>query len=601
MFTAGRGLPLPLQGAERESALLDLALRWCSLDFNPASRLTMQQWADSRDFPRLEKALLPRINFGTSGLRAQMAPGYAYMNFVTVQQAAQGLIQYLGQVHGVDRLREVGVVMGYDGRHNSKEYAELSAAVFHTQHIPVYLFSRFVITPLVPYTVVKKGLLAGIMVTASHNPKQDNGYKVYWANGASIIPPHDVGISEAIMQNLDLWPLQGHQNCAFEAIRADCQRDITEEMMAGYVEDSCRSYSRRGATNSQAPRVAYTPMHGVGLEIFLRIMEKYGFPAPLVVEEQKNPDPEFPTVPFPNPEEGEGALKLAMQTADSAGLKLIIANDPDADRLAIAEKQLDGHWYIFTGDEIAILLANWLIENRDMGKKWVIVASTVSSKFVKAMCVAEGIRFEEVLTGFKWITNKCLEAETQGYSALFSFEEAIGFCVGDLVKDKDGVTAGAVFYEMYSAKAASTTLLSLLDALKTRYGYYMTKNKYFICHDPPTIKRIFAAIRGNGEYPRACGRFPIRYVRDLTLGYDSEQQDKRPVLPVSASSEMLTFTFENGAIVTLRTSGTEPKIKYYCEFHAETKDAAVRELDELVDCLIETFLQPDQYGLIRPS
>ena len=588
-------------GAERETALLDLASRWCSLDFNQASRLTMQQWADSRNFSQLEKALIPRINFGTSGLRAQMAPGYAYMNYVTVQQAAQGLVRYLDKVHGAERVREVGVVLGYDGRYNSKEYAELSAAIFQTQGIPVYLFSRYVITPLVPYTVLQKGLLAGIMVTASHNPKQDNGYKVYWSNGASIIPPHDVGISEAIMQDLDLWTLEGHKNCAFEYSRAHCRPDITEEMMTSYVADSCSRYSRLTATNPTAPRVVYTPMHGVGLEIFQKMMEKYCFPAPVLVEEQKNPDPEFPTVPFPNPEEGEGALKLAMQAADSSNLNLIIANDPDADRLAIAEKQADGHWYIFTGDEIAVLLANWLIENRDREKKWVIVASTVSSKMVKGMCEAQGIRFEEVLTGFKWIINKCIEAEGEGYNTLFSFEEAIGFCVGDLVRDKDGVTAGAVFYEMYAAKSASTTLVALLDSLKTRYGYYMTRNKYFICHDPPTIKRIFAGIRNNGQYPQACGRFPIRYVRDLTLGYDNEQQGNRPVLPVSSGSEMLTFTFENGAIITLRTSGTEPKIKYYCEFHAETKDAALRELNELVDCMVETFLQPDHYGLIRPS
>ena len=602
MFTPGRGLPLPQEGAAREAALLDLAANWCALDFNPSSRATMQQWAESRNFAQLEKALIPRINFGTSGLRAQMAPGYAYMNFVTVQQAAQGLIRYMEGVYGMDKLREIGVVLGYDGRYNSKEYAELSAAIFHSQHIPVYLFSRFVITPLVPYTVLKKGLLAGVMVTASHNPKQDNGYKVYWANGASIIPPHDVGISHAIMDNLELWPLEGHSTCSFSSIRLHCQPDITEDMMTSYVADSYTRYSQLRERNNTAPRVVYTPMHGVGLEIFGKMMERYGFPQPVWVEEQKFPDPEFPTVPFPNPEEGEGALKLAIDTANSHNLALILANDPDADRLAVAEKQADGQWYIFTGDEIAILLANWLIENRDTSKKWAIVASTVSSKLVKAMCLAQGIRFEEVLTGFKWIINKCLEAEAEGFHTLFSFEEAIGFCVGDLVKDKDGVTAGAVFYEMYTSKTTGPgSLVSLLDTLKSRYGYYMTRNKYFICHDPPTIRRIFAGIRRNGEYPMNCGRFGIRYVRDLTAGFDNEQPGNRPVLPVSASSEMITFTFENGAIITLRTSGTEPKIKYYCEYHAETKAAAVQELNELVDTMIATFLQPDFYGLIRPS
>lgn len=575
-------------------ALIPKAQEWISLDFCPQTRQLMQEWLNSSNESELSKALSKRITFGTAGLRARMAPGWAYMNHLTVQQATQGLAKYLQQVYSdVSN----GVVIGYDGRHNSRDYAHLSAAVFRSQNIPVYLYPYTVMTPAVPYAVLKLGAAAGIMVTASHNPKQDNGYKVYWTNGAQINEPHDKHISDCILSNLCLWDLP-----ALESISTQCNTSFGDAILEQYFQESYDKYCRRGSLNAAGVRVVYTAMHGVGYRFISTLFDKYNFPAPASVIQQQDPDPEFSTVIFPNPEEGEGALKLAMELADSENLGLVLANDPDADRLAVAERQRDGTWKIFSGDEIAIFLFEWEVTHYKGQKPAAMVASTVSSKMTQGIASFHNCRWEETLTGFKWIMNKTIDLEASGYSTIFSYEEAIGFCIGDLVRDKDGVTAAAVFYEQYLDSCVGHNLLltEYLDQLRQKYGYYLTKNKYFICYDPVVIRAVFDSIR-NGGYPQTCGRFRVKHVRDLTVGFDNAQTDGKPVLPVSAATQMITFTFENGAIVTLRTSGTEPKIKYYTELKGSEYLSTWNELSELVDSVITEFLRPSEYGLLAPS
>jgi phosphomannomutase len=489
----------------------------------------MQGFAESRNFEALTKALVPRIAFGTAGLRAKMAAGYAYMNYVTVQQTTQGLSSYLKETMG-EELCTRGVVVGYDARHNSKEYAQIVAKVFKALGFPVHLFSRTVCTPLVPFTVVFQGCIAGVMVTASHNPKQDNGYKVYWRDGAQIVDPHDANVTQAILANLPLWELP--------AELTGLEADITDQMMDEYVKASVRLMCRSQASNRAAQPIVYTPMHGVGYELVKLTFEGYNHPPPITVPLQVTPDPEFPTVRFPNPEEGEGALKLAMQTAEETGARLVLANDPDADRLAVAERQLTGEWRVFTGDEVASFLADWELSHF-RGEKGLIVASTVSSKMTRTMALAHNCRFEEVLTGFKWIVKKSLELLAEGWVTILSYEEAIGYCIGDLVRDKDGVTGAAVFTELYNARCVGEgiTLTQHLQNLYERYGYYLTKNKYVFCYDPPTIERVFNTIRV--AYPERIGNFEVRSVRDLTVGFDSSQPDNKPTLPVFASTQMV--------------------------------------------------------------
>lgn len=305
------------------------------------------------------------------------------------------------------------------------------------------------------------------------------------------------------------------------------------------------------------------------------MFERFHLPAFVSTPEQQEADPEFPTVEFPNPEEGKGALACAMATADGAGATLILANDPDADRLAVAERQEAGEWRVFTGNELGAILGAWQWEQwlaahpgADAAAKRNVcmIASTVSSKMLGSMAAAEGFRFFETLTGFKWLGNKAIELREEGAEVLLSFEQAIGFCVGNVVDDKDGVTAAAVFAEMaHQLHSRGLTIAAFFASLQEKYGYFLANDGYVISRDRAVTDRIFERIRNGGRYWLRVGRWRIAHIRDLTDGVDTSTDTGRPTMPVSKGSHMITFTMGNGAVVTLRTSGTEPKLKYYCE------------------------------------
>jgi phosphoglucomutase / phosphopentomutase len=448
------------------------------------------------------------------------------------------------------------------------------------------------------------------MVTASHNPKDDNGYKVYWGNGCQIIPPHDAGIAASILANLEPWS-RGYTDNGIRT--SPLVEDPTVETTASYFASMKSRLCRHEDDNQSATlKIAYTAMHGVGHAFTSRSFAAFGHLPYIPVDKQLLPDPEFPTVAFPNPEEGKGALKLAIETAEANGARLILANDPDADRLAVAEQDPETkQWKIFTGNEIGVLLGHWelmqyLQSHPDADRSQLyFVASTVSSKMLRAVALAEGLNFDETLTGFKWMGNQTADLRAQGKTVLFSFEEAIGFCVGDLVKDKDGVCAAAVFAEMAVQLAkTNTTVTQHLQSLYEKYGHFVTQNHYVKCYDPRVTDRIFARLRNGGQYWPACGDFPIAHIRDLTTGYDSQQPDHKAILPVSASSHMITYTFANGCVATLRTSGTEPKLKYYVELAGavgQSRDEVTEILRKQVEQIVEQMLQPTENNLERPA
>lgn len=591
------------------AALLKEAEAWQALDFCEETRAQVSAAVAGNDEAALQSAFGKRIEFGTAGLRAEMGAGPARMNDLVVVQTAQGMCAYLETQLGADVARTRGVVLGYDhrmrGSLNSKRFAVLSAAAFLSRGFTVYLFGALACTPLVPFATTQKNACAGVMVTASHNPKQDDGYKVYWGNGCQIIPPHDAGIAASILlpENLAPWPavqaVAGGYAAATEAsVRASATgrcEDPFEEVCAAYfaaLGQQCCHHRAANAQPASSLKVAYTAMHGVGLPFAERSFAAFGLAPFVPVAAQVQPDPEFPTVAFPNPEEGEGALKLAMETADAGGCTLILANDPDADRLAVAEKDAaSGKWRIFSGNETAALLGHWLWRQYQArpaaersAKGAAMVASTVSSKFLRAMAAKEGFRFEECLTGFKWIGNASLDLRAQGHDVLFGYEEAIGFCVGAHVADKDGITAMSVFAEMAGQlKAQGSTCAAHLLVLGDSYGHFVTNNSYVISHDAAANKKAFLALGSGGAYATHCGKYKVAHVRDLCApGFDSAAADKTPSLPVS-SSHMLTFTFENGCVATLRMSGTEPKLKWYAEMSGEDPVAAKAELDDLVE------------------
>lgn len=594
---------------------LQTASQWAAWDVNEGTKAQVQALVAAQDIPALRKLFGSRVEFGTAGLRAVMGPGPAAMNDLVVIQTAQGLCKYLTQVFG-DRAKTMGLAVGYDHRAqnslNSRRFAELTAAVCVFHGLRVYLYEGFVATPLVPFCIEQKQCAAGVMVTASHNPKADNGYKVYWANGSQIIPPHDAGIAASILDNLEPWTT--YDDALLVTLRASpLVTDPTTELTKSYFEIMSQRLCRFPQDNAATDlKIAYTAMHGVGHAFTSRSFAAFKHKPYVQVAAQLLPDPEFPTVAFPNPEEGKGALKLSIETAEANGARLILANDPDADRLAVAEQDPDSkQWTIFTGNEIGVLLGHWELmqhlrvhgEAVDRSQLY-FVASTVSSKMLGAVARTEGLNFVETLTGFKWMGNKTCDLRAEGKTVLFSFEEAIGFCVGDLVKDKDGVVAAAVFAEMAVQLAKQgLTVQQHLQALYNKYGHFVTQNSYVKCYDPVVTDAIFTRLRNGGQYWTHCGDYEIASIRDLTTGYDSAQPDNKAILPVSASSHMITYSFANGCVATLRTSGTEPKLKYYVEMAGrvgQTRAEVTEQLRLQVEQIVELMLQPSENHLESP-
>ncbi|XP_076873514.1 phosphopentomutase [Brachyhypopomus gauderio] len=601
---------------------LDSAVKqWLEFDKNPKTALLIRDMVKDKAIEELRKCFGPRMEFGTAGLRAAMGPGVSRMNDLTIIQTTQGFCRYLER--SFTDLKERGVVIGFDARRHtasggsSERFASLAAAVFISRGVPVHLFSVFTPTPYVPFTVSHLGLCAGIMVTASHNPKQDNGYKVYWENGAQIIPPHDKGIAEAIEEDLQPWAESWDTESASQSpLIKDPYQDIHRE----YLQTIQQLCLHRDLNKQSEVKIVHTSVHGVGHVFVQAAFKAFDLRPPYAVEEQKDPDPEFPTVEYPNPEEGAGVLNLSFALADKEGASVVLANDPDADRLAVAEKQPSGEWKVFSGNELGALLGWWLFQCWKRGqqqgapetsvKDVYMLASTVSSKILRAIALKEGFHFEETLTGFKWMGNRARQLLDQGKTVLFAFEEAIGYMCSPAVLDKDGVSAAAIAGEMVSYLASRNTSLSQqLRAVYDQYGHHITKNSYFICHEQETIRRLFERLRncgGEKSYPTECRGFPISGVRDLTTGYDSSQADHQAILPTSKTSQMITFTFANGGVATLRTSGTEPKIKYYTELCAAPGDSDVEqlsaELNKLVDAIVENFFQPQENNLTpRPE
>ncbi|KAL5120912.1 hypothetical protein ACEQ8H_001100 [Pleosporales sp. CAS-2024a] len=575
----------------------ELAKEWLELDQDKSTTDEIYQLLHDGNTDELEKRLRNRIAFGTAGLRGPMQAGFACMNSLTVIQASQGLAAYLLKTqHGV---KKRGVVIGRDARHNSEKFAKLTAAAFVAKGIKVWWYETPCHTPLVPFGVRELNAVAGVMVTASHNPAKDNGYKVYWSNGCQIIPPHDSGISASILENLR--PVSWDTSVVESP-------DLLVEGSLDHVTDKyhqavwCAANAEGSHVRmSKDLKFIYTPMHGVGLPAMTQCAEMLGIASQMtVVEAQAQPDPDFPTVKFPNPEE-KGALDLAIQTADQASIRLILASDPDADRLAVAEKVHD-KWHIFTGNQLGALIGSYLYERYPSSKpreKLAMLASTVSSRMLAALAQKEGFKFTETLTGFKWLGNVARDVESEGYDVVYAFEEALGYMIPQTVHDKDSISAAAVFLTATSQWATQgLTPYAKLQSLYEYLGYFEDANTYLVSPSPTVTGRVFTAIRALGKpHPTTIGPRKIVRWRDLTLGYDSKTKDHRPDLPVDVSSQMITCELDNGAVFTVRGSGTEPKIKLYIECQGKSSAEAKEGANAILGDLLREWFKPEENGL----
>ncbi|KAH9483817.1 putative phosphoribomutase [Psilocybe cubensis] len=521
--------------------LKDLVEEWIALDPNPETRKEIQDLWDSRNVDELEKRLRTRIEFGTAGLRGRMEAGWSRMNDLIILQTSQGLSDYV--LEHVKDAHNRGLVVGYDHRHHSEHWAQLTAGIFISKGIKVYLLRGFNHTPMVPFSVKQLGAACGVMITASHNPKQDNGYKVYWENAVQIIGPHDDGISKAITSHSH----QGAPASQLDIFQSNLLVDMTKQLQTEYFEYLGSLLTNRELNSDSGNKFVNTSMHGVGDYFVKEGFSIFGFPSYTPVIEQQQPDPEFPTVKFPNPEE-KGALDLALATAEREGINYVLAQDPDADRFTAAERRATGGWTLFTGDQLGSLFASRVFETyKASGKpieKLAMVASTVSSKMIQSMADVEGFKFEECLTGFKFIGNTALRLVDQGFDVPFGYEEAIGYMFGSQVRDKDGVAATMLFGELIAAlRRQGETVEGHLEKLYKRYGYFQTSNSYFTCTDPKITDKIFARLRkynvnpslSGAVYPKTLAGLDINRVIDLTTGYDSGNPPTyKPSLPLSS-------------------------------------------------------------------
>jgi phosphomannomutase len=466
--------------------------------------------------------------------------------------------------------------------------------------VKVYLFGMIIPTPYVSFAVRHLGCAGGVMVTASHNPATDNGYKVYWDNGAQIIEPHDKGIAAAIQANQTKWP---GFDIALWATSPLCA-DPTESVRAAY-EDlifARRCFHHDENSVRSGLTITYSAMHGVGHKPTLWAFQRFGLPAFVPVPNQIEGNGDFPTCAFPNPEEGEPVFRWSFRTADARHSTTIICQDPDADRVGLAVKHR-GEWRVLHGNHTGTLLTWWLIRHfagdRSRG---LFLSSTVSTQMMAVIARREGFHFQETLTGFKWLGNAALDFEKTGGTAILAFEEAIGFGVlPGSIPDKDAVATAAVVGEMahWLAREEHKDLLDKLDDIYAQYGYFLFDNSYFICHEPRIFAEVFARMRNagpGGKYIDAIGEFKVARIRDMTLGWDSGTPDNKTVLP-RQGGQMLTFYLQNGCVATIRTSGTEPKIKWYIEIGADDKAKATKDLVEVTKAVQDDLLQREKYNL----
>ncbi len=562
-----------------------LASAWLDADPDPETRNQVQSMIDAGG-AKLTAAFSSPLQFGTAGLRGQLGAGPGAMNCVLVRVVASAISQLIAtqQPEGDSR-----VVIGYDARYKSRDFAEDTARVMARAGIAVTLLPRPLPTPVLAYAVRHLGAAAGVMVTASHNPRTDNGYKVYWRGGAQIVAPIDSDISDLIstthlLHEADLAPLD-HANIEVAA----------ESLIESYLQ---ATVSLLDPNSERSTKVAYTALHGVGTQTLVSAFDMAGFDAPFVVANQGAPDPEFPTTPFPNPEE-TGVLDGLFALATEIGADVAMANDPDADRLAVAVPH-GRAWRLLTGDELGCLLAEHLLSRSDLGRRALVLNTIVSSRLLGQISTNHDARFAQTLTGFKWLMQARADiCDGSDYEFVMAYEEALGYCIGGPVWDKDGVSAALALAEMVSSlKTSGRTLLDLLDDLHLRHGVHITGQRSV------RFEQTAAATSVMDLAMDTLRRYPPESVAGMTVTGVFDFANERNALP---PTNAIAVELE-GARLVVRPSGTEPKMKVYGEAWSlpgvvlsEARLDTRRRLNLLLSDLVLRVADPERTVVIADS
>lgn len=584
---AGLGLPEELVGRISE---------WLSTPYDPGTIQEVGSLIGRGDISELTDAFYKDLEFGTGGLRGILGVGTNRMNDYTVGKATQGLSNYLKQAYPGEQIR---VAVSYDSRHRSAEFSRLIADIFVANGFEVYLFEGLRPTPLLSFAIRQLGCHSGVMVTASHNPKEYNGYKAYWKDGGQLVPPHDGGVIQCVNAITD----PGQVRFPAETLTGENKGRLHlmgAEMDEAYLQAVLALTIRPEAVRQESDlKIVYSPIHGTGITLVPQLLQRWGFRNVAVVEEQARPDGDFPTVVYPNPEESE-AMTLALTEARRSDADLVLATDPDADRVGMAIKTGSGTYELLNGNQIGSLLVDYVLSS--MAEKNLLkpddyaVKTIVTSDLIADIAASYGIPCPQVLTGFKYI-GELMTQQEGNMRFVVGGEESFGYLIGDLVRDKDAVISCAFLAEMAAYhKSQGKSLQDALIDLYLRHGYYrerlisLTKKGKSGSEE---IRQIMHKLR-HGTI-RELGGIEVVRINDYQQQISRELKTGRESVIKLPTSDVLQFITADGDVISVRPSGTEPKIKFYCSVRENLATAADYEkvgkiLDTKIDQIMEAIL-----------
>jgi phosphoglucomutase len=557
-----------------ENVLLK-AQKWMQGSYDATTKAEVKRLLEKEDPTDLIDAFYRDLEFGTGGLRGIMGVGSNRMNIYTVGAATQGLSNYLKKAFA--HLPEIKVAIGHDCRNNSRLYSETAAAIFSANGIKVYLFDSLRPTPELSFAIRQLGLQSGIILTASHNPKEYNGYKAYWDDGSQIVEPHDVNIiAEVEKVKVEDIRFNGNASLIFP-MGAEMDELFLNKVMT-------ISLSPEAIKKQHDLKIVYTPIHGTGVKLVPMALAKMGFTNIIHIPEQDVVSGDFPTVISPNPEE-PAALALALKKAKEVDADLVMATDPDADRLGIAVKNDKGEFILVNGNQTVLIFLYYIITKRKelgllTGNEYV-VKTIVTSELVAEIATKNGVEYYDCYTGFKYIADVIRENEGKK-TYIGGGEESFGFLPADFVRDKDAVSSCALMAEIAAwAKENKLTLFEMLQDIYLKYGYSKEKMKYIVrkgMAGAEEIEQLMVQFRKNP--PKMLAGSPLEWVKDYDslINRNLLTGEERPIAQKSTSNVLQFFTVD-GTKVSVRPSGTEPKIKFYIEVKAQLKSRS--EFDEV--------------------
>ena len=543
---------------------------WLNGAYDEETKKEIRDLLETKNEKELTDAFYRDLEFGTGGLRGIMGVGTNRMNKYTVGRATQGLANYILKQKG----ESFKVAIGYDSRNNSDIFSKTAAEILSSNGIKVYLYDDIHPISLLSYAVRSLGCIAGIVVTASHNPKEYNGYKVYWTDGAQVIPPHDKNIIDEVLK-VSPEEVKMGDNSKVSLIGKDIEDKYMNDLM-GYIvnPDIIKKHNDI--------KIVYTPIHGSGYKMVPMALKKAGFTNITTLETVQPPNGNFPTVESPNPENPE-ALKMAVGKAKEIGAELVMGTDPDCDRMGCALLDRDGNYIYLTGNQIGSIILNYLITNKKNIKNPFVVKTIVTTELARTIADANNVKLFDVLTGFKWIAD-IIEREKDG-NYLFGFEESFGYCINGNVRDKDGVSSCLIFAEVLAyCKDNNMTLADYLESLYEKYGYFYEETISITkkgADGAKAIEDMMTYYRNN--MPKEISGVEVVHISDYEKKevYGSDGKKIKDItLP---KSNVLQYILKDNTKITIRPSGTEPKIKFYFEVCVkESKDKRVSVAKEKV-------------------